>query len=72
MTRWENWKNVIRNTVEYVWNDKDSVINIHPNEYNGIQHMFYIAKLIPSLLSGSIVDDVHDSRTSRINLVQMF
>ena len=34
--------------------------------------MFYIAKLIPSLLSGSIIDDVHDSRTSPINLVQMF
>ena len=33
--------------------------------------MFSIAKLAPSLFSNSIVDDVQDPRTSRINLVQM-
>ena len=57
--------------VEHAWNDKDSVINIHLNECNGVQHMFNIAKLTPSLLSDSIVDDLHDPRTSHINLVQM-
>ena len=30
-----------------------------------------IAKLTPSLFSDSIVDDVQDQRTSRVNLVQM-
>ena len=33
--------------------------------------MFNIAKLTPSLFFDSIVDDVQDPRTSRINLVQM-
>ena len=51
--------------------DKDSVVNIHLNECNGVQHMFNIAKLTPSLFSDSIADDVQDPRTSRINLVQM-
>ena len=57
--------------VEHAWNDKDSVINIHLNECNDVPHMFNIAKFSPSLFSDSIVDDVHDPRTSRINLVQM-
>ena len=38
---------------------------------NGVQYMFRIAKLAPSLFFDSIVDDVQDPRTSRINLVQM-
>ena len=33
--------------------------------------MFNITKLTLSLFSDSIVDDVHDPRTSRINSVQM-
>ena len=33
--------------------------------------MFNIVKLAPSLFFDSIVDDVQDPRTSRINLVQM-
>ena len=41
------------------------------NGCNGVQHMFNIARLTPSLISDSIVDEVHDPRTSRINLVQM-
>ena len=57
--------------VEHGWNDKDSVINIHFNESNGVQHMFNIAKLTPLLFSDSLVNEVHDRRTSHINLVQM-
>ena len=57
--------------VEHAWNDKDSVFNIHLNECNGVQHMFNMTKLTPSLFSDSIVDDAHDPRTSRINSVQM-
>ena len=57
--------------VEHAWNDKDSLVNIHLNECNGVQHMFNIAKLTPSLFSDSLADDVQDPRTSRINLVQM-
>ena len=64
-------RTLYKTNVEHAWNDKDSVINIHLNECNGVQHMFNIAKLAPSLLSDSIVDDLHDPRTSRINLVQM-
>ena len=33
--------------------------------------MFNIAKLTPSLFFDSIVDDVQDPKTSRINLVQI-
>ena len=57
--------------VEHAWNDEDSVIKIHLNECNGVQHIFNIAKLTLSLFSDSIVDDVQDPNTSRINLVQM-
>ena len=57
--------------VEHAWNDKDSAVSIHLNEYNGVQHMFNITKVTPSLFSDSTVDDVPDLRTSRINLVQM-
>ena len=57
--------------VKNAWNDKDSVVNIHLNECNGVQHMFNIAKLTPSLVFDSIVDDVEDPRPSPINLVQM-
>ena len=57
--------------VEHVWNDKDNVINIHFNESNGVQHMFNIAKLTPLLFSDSLVNEVHDRRTSHINLVHM-
>ena len=55
---------------EHAWNGKD-VINIHLSECNGIQHMFNITKLTPSLFSDSIVDDVQDLRASCINLKQM-
>ena len=44
--------------VGHVWNDKGSVVNIHLNEFNGVQHMFNIAKLTPSVFSDSIVDEV--------------
>ena len=58
-----------RKKIEHAWNDKYSVANIHLNECNGVQHMFNIAKLTPSLFFDTIVDDVNDPRTSRINLV---
>ena len=64
-------RTVYKRNVEHAWNDKDSVINIHLNGCNGVQHVFNIARLTPSLISDSIVDEVHDPRTSRINLVQM-
>ena len=57
--------------VERACNDKDNVVNIHLSECIGVQHMFNIAKLAPSLFFGSIVDDEQDARTLRINLVQM-
>ena len=57
--------------VEHTWNNKDSVVNIHLNECSGIQHMFNIAKLTPSLFSYGIFDDVQDPRTSHKSLVQM-
>ena len=65
-------RTLFERNVEHAWNDKDSVVNIHLNECNGVQHMFNIAILSPpSLFSDSIVDDIQDPRTSRINLVQM-
>ena len=48
-------RTLFERNVEHAWNDKDSVVNIHLNECNGVQHMFNVAKLTPS----------------RINLVQM-
>ena len=64
-------RNIFERNVEHVWSDKDSVVNIHLNECNGVQHMYDIAKLAPLLFSVSIADDVQDLRTSRVNLVQM-
>ena len=46
--------------VEHDWSDKDSVVNIHLNECNGVQHMFNIAKSTPSLFSDSIADDAQE------------
>ena len=64
-------RTLFERNVEHAQNNKDRVPNIHLNECNGIQHMFNITKLAPSLFSDSITDDVQDLRTSRINLVQM-
>ena len=64
-------RTLFERNVEHAQNNKDRVANIHLNECNGIQHMFNITKLAPSLFSYSITDDVQDLRTSRINLVQM-
>ena len=64
-------RTLFERNVEHVQNDKDSVVNIHLNKCNGVQHMFNITKLTPSLFSDSITDDVQDLRTSRINLVQI-
>ena len=43
----------------------------HLNESIGVQHMFEIGKLTPSLLINNIIDDEFDLRSSRVNLVQM-
>ena len=43
----------------------------HLNECIGVQHMFEIGKLTPSLLTNNIIDDEFDLRSSRVNLVQM-
>ena len=64
-------RTLFKRNVEHAWNDKDSVVNIHLNECNGVQHMFNIAKLTPSLFSDSVADDVQDPRMSHINLVQI-
>ena len=64
-------RTLFERNVEHVWNDKDSVVNIHLNECNGVQHMFNIAKITPSLFCDSIVDDVQDPRTSCINLMKI-
>ena len=56
---------------EHAWDDKDSVVFNHLNECIGVQHMFEIGKLTPSLLTNNIIDDEFDLRSSRINLVQM-
>ena len=58
-------RTLFERNVEHAWNDKDSVVNIHLNECNGVQHVFNITTLTPSLFSDSIVDDVQDLRTSR-------
>ena len=59
-------RTLFERNVEHAWNDKDSVVNIHLNECNGVQHM-----LTPLLFSDRIIHGVQDPRTSRINLVQI-
>ena len=54
---------------EHGWHDKDSVVFNHLNECIGVQHMFEIGKLTPSLLTNNIIDDEFDLRSSRVNLV---
>ena len=56
---------------ERAWDDKDNVVFHHLNENIGVQHMFEIGKLTPSLLINNIIDDEFDLRSSRVNLVQM-
>ena len=55
-------KTLFQRNVEHAWNDKDSAVHIHLNECNGVQHMFNITKLTPSLFPDSIVNDVQDLR----------
>ena len=64
-------RTLFERNVEHAWSDKESVVNIHLDEYNGVMHIFSIAKLAPSLFSDSIMGDVQDPRTSHISLVQM-
>ena len=56
---------------EHAWNDKDSAVFNHLNEFNGAQHMFDIGKLTPSLFTNNLIDHELDLRSTRINLVQM-
>ena len=56
---------------EHAWHDKDSVVFNHLNECVGVQHMFEIGKLTPSLLTNNIIDDEFDLRSCHVNLVQM-
>ena len=51
--------------------NKGTAVSIHLNERNGVQSLFHITKLTPSLLSDSIVDDVQHPGTSHINLAQI-
>ena len=64
-------RTLFQRNVEHALNDKDSVVNIHLNECNGVHHMFNITKLTLSLFSDTIVDEVQVLRKSRINLVQI-
>ena len=43
--------------VEHAWNDKDSIVFNHLNECIGVQLMFEIGKLTPSLLTNNIIGD---------------
>ena len=43
----------------------------HLNECIGVQHMFEIVKLIPSLLTNNIINDEFNLRSSHVNLSQM-
>ena len=43
----------------------------HLNESIGIQHMFEICKLTPSVLTNNIIDDELDLRSRSINLLQI-
>ena len=63
----ETERTLFERDVEHNWSDKDSVVNIHLNECNGVQHMFNIAKLTPSLFSDSILDEVQDPNLVQIN-----
>ena len=56
---------------EHSWIDKDSAVFNHRNECIGVQHMFEIGKLTPSLPTNNIIDDDFDLRSSRINLTQI-
>ena len=58
-------RTLLERNVEYAWSDKDSVVNIHLNECNGVQHMFNIAKLTQHMFN--IVDDVQDPNLVQIN-----
>ena len=64
-------RTLFERNVEHGCSDKDSVVNVHLNECNGVQHMFNIARLAPSQFSDSTVHDVQDLKMPPINLVQM-
>ena len=54
---------------EHVWDEKDSVVFNHFNECIGVQHMFEMGKLTPSLLTNNTIDDEFDLRSSHVNLI---
>ena len=49
----------------------DSAVFNHLNECNGVQHMFDIGILTPSLFTNNFTDHELDLRSTRLNLVQM-
>ena len=56
---------------EHAWKDKNSVVFNHLNECHGVQHIFNMNRIAPSLFSDiDNVDDAQDIRASYINLVQ--
>ena len=57
--------------LEHAWNDKDSAVFNHLNECNGVQHMFDIGILTPSLFTNNLIDHELDLRSTRLYLVQM-
>ena len=66
--------NKILNTLSILqlpWRKRNKQILINLNKFNGVQHIFDLAKLTASLISDRIVDDVQEPRTYHINLVQI-
>ena len=56
---------------EHAWKDKNSVVFNHLNDCHGVQHIFNMNRIAPSLFSDiDNVDDAQDIRASYINLVQ--
>ena len=64
-------RTLLERCAEDASDDKDSVVFNHLNECIGVQHMFQIGKLTPSLLTNNIIDYEFELRSSRVNLVQM-
>ena len=64
-------RNLHERYAEHAWDDKDGDVFNHLNECIGVQHMFGIGKLTPSLLTNNIINDEYDLRSSHVNLVQM-
>ena len=71
LSNFNSYRTLHERCAEHAWDDKDSIMFNHLNECIGVQIMFEIGKLTPSLLTNNVIDDEFDLRSSYINLVQM-